>query len=116
MRGDGERIAGGGRGCKRETRGAGIPNRGGRRSGERRDLESQRIAAAPCPASRALVSWRKRQAPAMPEKHAGTWLVGLEDQNGDVFDTAHSDTHWRDAIGYAVKIGLGSADYELVRI
>ena len=47
---------------------------------------------------------------------AGTWLDGLEDQNGDVFDTAHSNTHWRDAIEHAVKIGLGSAEYELVRV
>ena len=47
---------------------------------------------------------------------SGTWLDGLEDKNGDVFDTAHSDTHWRDAIEHAVKIGLGSADYELVRV
>ncbi len=35
---------------------------------------------------------------------------------GDAFDAVHPTTHWRDAIDHAVKIGLGSADYELVRL
>ena len=47
---------------------------------------------------------------------SGTWLDGLPDRNGDVFDTAHSDTRWRDAMEHAVKIGLGRAEYELVRV
>lgn len=51
-------------------------------------------------------------APRLP----GTWLDGLADRNGDVFDTAHSGTRWRDAVEHAVKIGLGRAEYELVRV
>ena len=47
---------------------------------------------------------------------AGTWMDGLPDRGGDLFDTAHPDTRWRDTIDHAVKIGLGRADYELVRI
>ena len=47
---------------------------------------------------------------------AGTWLDGLADRNGDVFDTAHADTRWRDMVEHAAKIGLGRAEYELVRI
>ena len=47
---------------------------------------------------------------------SGTWLDGLPDRNGDVFDTAHADTRWRDAMEHAVKIGLGNAEYELVKV
>ena len=46
----------------------------------------------------------------------GTWLDGRADRNGDVFDTAHENTHWRDTLDHAEKIGLGSISYELVRI
>lgn len=52
------------------------------------------------------------EAPRLP----GTWLDACEDKNGDVFDTAHHSTRWRDTIEHAVKIGLGSADYELIRM
>lgn len=45
----------------------------------------------------------------------GSWLDDCP-QGGDVFDDAHDTTHWRDAIEHAVKIGLGSQDYELVRL
>lgn len=44
-----------------------------------------------------------------------TWLDGLP-AGGDVFDDAHSDTHWRFAVDHARKIGFGSCDYELIRI
>ena len=44
---------------------------------------------------------------------SGTWLDSCEDKNGDVFDTAHHSTRWRDTIEHAVKIGLGSDQYEL---
>lgn len=47
---------------------------------------------------------------------SGTWMDGLPDRGGDLFDTAHPDTRWRDTVEHAVKIGLGRADYELVRI
>ena len=51
-------------------------------------------------------------APRLP----GTWLDGLPDCGGDVFDTAHSDTRWRDTVEHAEKIGLGRTAYELIRI
>lgn len=35
---------------------------------------------------------------------------------GDLFDAVHPITHWRDAIDHAVKIGLGSAEYELIKV
>jgi len=41
-----------------------------------------------------------------------TWRDGRR-QGGDVFDDAHEETHWRDAIDHAVKIGLGTDQYEL---
>ncbi len=34
--------------------------------------------------------------------------------SGDVFNDAHGDTHWRDAIDHAVRIGLGTDQYELI--
>ena len=37
-------------------------------------------------------------------------------EGGDLFDTVHPTTHWRDAIDHAVKIGLGSAEYELIKV
>ena len=52
------------------------------------------------------------KAPRLP----GTWLDSCEDKNGDVFDTAHHSTRWRDTIEHAVKIGLGSDEYELVKM
>lgn len=51
-------------------------------------------------------------APRLP----GTWLDGRPDRGGDVFDTAHASTRWRDTVEHAVKIGLGRAEYDLVRI
>ncbi|MDD4816718.1 MAG: DUF362 domain-containing protein [Victivallaceae bacterium] len=42
-----------------------------------------------------------------------TWLDDCP-HGEDVFDDAHSNTRWRDAIDHAVKIGLGSDQYELV--
>ena len=47
---------------------------------------------------------------------SGTWLDGLADRGGDVFDTAHDGTRWRDMVDHAVRIGLGRAEYDLVRI
>ena len=46
---------------------------------------------------------------------AGTVLDGAP-KKGDIFDITHPVTHWRDAVDHAVRIGLGSADYELVKI
>ena len=37
-------------------------------------------------------------------------------EGGDLFDSVHPTTHWRDAMEHAVKIGLGSAQYELITI
>ncbi|MDD3886576.1 MAG: DUF362 domain-containing protein [Victivallaceae bacterium] len=42
-----------------------------------------------------------------------TWLDDCP-HGSDVFDDAHDNTHWRDAIDHAVKIGLGSDQYEMV--
>ena len=46
---------------------------------------------------------------------ANTVLDGTP-EGGDLFDTVHPITHWRDAIDHAVKIGLGSAEYELIKV
>ena len=43
----------------------------------------------------------------------GTWMDDCP-HGEDLFDDAHGNTHWRDAIDHAVRIGLGSAEYELV--
>ena len=45
----------------------------------------------------------------------GTWMDDCP-KDGDIFDDAHGNTHWRDAIDHAVRIGLGSADYELIEL
>ena len=45
----------------------------------------------------------------------GTWMDDCP-QGEDIFDDAHGNTHWRDAIDHAVRIGLGSAEYELVEM
>lgn len=44
---------------------------------------------------------------------AGSWMDQCA-KEGDLFDDAHPETHWRDAIDHAVKIGLGSDDFELI--
>lgn len=51
------------------------------------------------------------KAPRLP----GTWMDDCP-KTEDIFDDAHSNTHWRDAIAHAVKIGLGSDKYELVTL
>lgn len=45
----------------------------------------------------------------------GTWLDKCA-KDGDVFDDAHPTTHWRDAVTHAVKIGLGTDQYELIKM
>ena len=42
-----------------------------------------------------------------------TWMDDCRD-SGDVFNDAHPDTVWRSGIDHAVRIGLGSDEYELV--
>ena len=42
-----------------------------------------------------------------------TWLDDCP-EGEDVFDDAHGNTRWRDTIEYAVKIGLGSDQYNLI--
>ena len=37
-------------------------------------------------------------------------------EEGDHFHMTHPDTEWRSCIEHAVEIGLGSNEYELVRI
>ncbi|MBR2364551.1 MAG: DUF362 domain-containing protein [Lentisphaeria bacterium] len=44
-----------------------------------------------------------------------TWLDGKED-SGDVFNDAHKNSHWKDTLDHAVKIGLGNDNYELIRL
>ena len=46
---------------------------------------------------------------------SNTWMDD-KPHGDDIFDDAHGDTHWRDAITHAKKIGLGSDDYELIRL
>lgn len=46
---------------------------------------------------------------------SGTWLDDCP-KGLDVFDDAHENTHWRDAVEHAVKIGMGSDEYELINI
>ena len=50
-------------------------------------------------------------APVMPN----CCLAGT-DTRGDIFTTMHPQTRWQDAIAEGEHIGLGSADYELMRI
>ena len=45
----------------------------------------------------------------------GTWMDDCP-HGEDLFDDAHGNTHWRDAIDHAVRIGLGSAEYELIEL
>ena len=43
----------------------------------------------------------------------GTWM----DECGhgkDIFDDAHPDTRWRDTLDHAVRLGLGTDQYELI--
>ncbi len=47
---------------------------------------------------------------------AGSLLSEKPRKDGDHFDRLHPDTNWRSAIDHAVKIGLGSRDYERVTI
>ena len=44
-----------------------------------------------------------------------SWLDDCP-HSDDVFNDAHDNTRWRDTIDYAVEIGLGSDEYELVRM
>ena len=39
-----------------------------------------------------------------------------EDEDHDHFHMTHPDTEWKSCIAHAVKIGLGTKEYELVRI
>lgn len=51
---------------------------------------------------------------AESEKHAGH--TGETASGHDHFHMVHPDTEWRSCIAHAVKIGLGTDQYELVRI
>ena len=51
------------------------------------------------------------RAPRLPN----TWLDDCPETK-DVFHDAHTNTHWREAILHAVKIGLGSDQYEFIRM
>lgn len=53
-----------------------------------------------------------RQAPRL----CNTLFDGVKAGDGDPFNELHPDTHWRDAIEHAVRIGLGNAEYELKKI
>ena len=44
-----------------------------------------------------------------------TWLDDCP-ETGDVFNDAHTTTCWRDTVDHAVAIGLGSDQYELIRL
>lgn len=44
-----------------------------------------------------------------------SWLDDCP-HSDDVFNDAHDNTRWRDTIDYAVEIGLGSDEYELIRM
>ena len=44
-----------------------------------------------------------------------TWLDGKAN-TGDVFNDAHGKSRWKDTLDHAVKIGLGSDRYELIRL
>ena len=50
-------------------------------------------------------------APVMPN----SCLAGV-DTHGDLFTTMHPDTRWQDAIAEGERAGIGSSEYELVRI
>jgi uncharacterized Fe-S center protein len=45
----------------------------------------------------------------------GSWMDDCEHGN-DVFDDAHGNTRWRVTMDHAVKIGLGTDQYELVNL
>ena len=46
----------------------------------------------------------------------GSVIDGEEHRYPDHFDAAHPDTNWRSCIEHAVKMGLGTDQYELIRI
>jgi uncharacterized Fe-S center protein len=50
--------------------------------------------------------------PAMP----GSVLDGCDCKEQDLFTAAHPDTEWRTCLEHAEKLGLGSREYELVKI
>ncbi len=43
-------------------------------------------------------------------------LSGKTRRHDDHFDSLHPETNWRSTIDHAVKIGLGSQEYEVVVI
>jgi len=43
----------------------------------------------------------------------GSWLDKCA-KDGDVFDDAHPVTHWRNTIDHAMKLGMGTDQYDLV--
>ena len=45
----------------------------------------------------------------------GSWMDDCA-KDGDVFDDAHDNTHWRVTVDHALKIGLGTDQYELVKL
>lgn len=46
---------------------------------------------------------------------SNSWLDDCP-KSDDVFNDAHDNTHWRDTIDYAVSIGLGNDQYELIHL
>lgn len=56
------------------------------------------------------------QMPAIPESVLGHNIESLKDETGDHFHMTHPDTEWVSCIEHAVKIGLGTDEYELIRI
>ena len=50
--------------------------------------------------------------PVMP----GSMLDEQEQKHHDHFINTHPDTNWKSCIAHAVKLGLGSCEYELIRI
>lgn len=52
------------------------------------------------------------QQPVIP----GSMLDTVKDEPGDIFAKLHPTTNWRDCTEHGEKIGLGSSDYELVRM
>ena len=46
----------------------------------------------------------------------GSVLDGHDSRGGDHFHMVHPDTHWQAALEHGEKIGLGTREYELVRL
>ena len=49
---------------------------------------------------------------ALTDKHK----CHCHEENGDKFHILHPDTSWQSGIEYGEKIGLGTKEYELIRL